>query len=203
LRLCVVVCVAGEHLALEQATAKVFMRLVVGNGSLLFHLAIGRRPVLALHHLVCLRSGTAVKCEMKSVAIVSRSYVRWGKKKSGALISRDWWRVASHHHACSNSFSPRRLRHARFQQRKPYFCDGNARKSNVVLVLSSCALMRRRKYSGWLELCLERQERYWLETGPAELLYPRVKNAWIIDVPRGTHKSLENNRCYVRSTMCI
>jgi hypothetical protein len=74
LRRCVVVCIAGEHLAIEQAAAEILVRLVVGDGSLLLHLAIGRRLVFALRHSVCFRSEIAVKCEVEVGAMASWSY---------------------------------------------------------------------------------------------------------------------------------
>jgi hypothetical protein len=73
LRLCIVFRVAGEHLAIEQAAAEIPVRLVVGNGSLLLHLAIGSRLILALRHSMCLRSGFAVKCDVEVGAMASWS----------------------------------------------------------------------------------------------------------------------------------
>jgi hypothetical protein len=79
LRCCVVVGVSGEHLAIEQAAAEILVCLLVGDGSLLLHLAIGRRLVLALRHLVCLQAGTAVRWKIKVGAMASWSYERDGE----------------------------------------------------------------------------------------------------------------------------
>jgi hypothetical protein len=53
LRFGVVLGVAGEPLALEQALIEVLVRFIVGDGSLL-RLAIGRPLVLALWHDGCI-----------------------------------------------------------------------------------------------------------------------------------------------------
>jgi hypothetical protein len=55
LRSGVVTRVSLKYLAVEETGAEVLVRLVVGDGSFLLHLAIGRRLILALSHRKVLR----------------------------------------------------------------------------------------------------------------------------------------------------
>jgi hypothetical protein len=76
LRFGVVLGVAGEPLALEQALIEVFVRLIVGDGSLL-RLAISRRLVLALWHNGC----KAIACVVKSRSRRAELAVNFGSRK--------------------------------------------------------------------------------------------------------------------------
>jgi hypothetical protein len=50
LRIGVVIRISFEHFAFEETATEVLLRLIIGDGSFLLRLAIGRRLILALGH---------------------------------------------------------------------------------------------------------------------------------------------------------